>query len=63
MLTQDNKSTSTMTQDNRTAAAMLTQDNKTIGSNLWTSAMFPWTLDFPWSWNATGVLITSDPRH
>ena len=63
MLTQDNKSSSTMTPDNRTSAAMLTQDNKTTAGNLWTSGFFPWQINFPWLWQGNGQIITLDPRH
>lgn len=60
---QDNKSSSTLTQDSRTAVASLTQDSKTLSGNLWSSTIYPWQLDFPWLWEGNGQIITLDTRH
>jgi len=59
---QDNRDSSTMTQDNRTSPASLAQDNKTVAGNFWTSNITPWTLDFPWLWQGNGTFLTLDTR-
>ena len=63
MLTQDNYHTSTMTEDNRTSPALLTQPNKTTSGNLWSATIFPWTLNNPWLWQGNGQVLTLDVRH
>jgi hypothetical protein len=60
---QDSKTTSTLSSDNRTSPAALTQDSKTTGGNLWSSSLFPWQMDFPWLWQGNGQLLTLDTRH
>jgi hypothetical protein len=59
---QNTKSTSTLSANARTSDASLNQNNKTIGNNLWTSAMFPWQMTFPWMWDDNGQLITMQTR-
>lgn len=62
-LVQDNKTSNSLTQDSRTAVTSLTQDSKTTSGNLWSAAVFPWTLDFPWQWSGNGQILTLDTRH
>lgn len=59
---QDSKTSSTLTQDNRTSVGTLTQDSKATGGNLWSSTIFPWQLDFPWLWQGNGQIINMDDR-
>jgi hypothetical protein len=59
---QDNKDSSTMTEDTRTSPSSLTQDDKSIGNSLWSSLMATWQLDFPWQWKGNGQIITLDLR-
>lgn len=61
--TQDNKSSSTLTQDNRDSNSSFTQDNRTIAGSLWTININPWQLDSPWLWQGNGQQVTLDPRH
>mgnify|MGYP003578978615 CR=1 FL=1 len=61
-ITQDNKASSTLTLDNRTAQASLSQDSKTTAGALWSAGIFPWTLDFPWLWENNGAIINMDDR-
>lgn len=63
LLTQDSKSSSSLTQESRVGVGTLTQDSKTTGNSLWSSSMFPWQLDFPWQWLGNGSVITLDTRN
>lgn len=60
--TQDNKTSSTLTQDDRTAVASITQDSKTVGGALWSASMYPWQMEYPWLWEGNGSQLTSDTR-
>lgn len=61
-LTQDNRASSTLTADNRTAVGSLTQDDRATSGNLWSATVFPWLLDFPWLWSGTGHIIDMEDR-
>lgn len=61
-ITQDNKTTTTLTAESRTAVGTITQNARTTSGNLWSSTIFPWTLNFPWQWVGNGQVITLDAR-
>ncbi len=60
---QDTKSTSTLTQDTRTAVGTLSQDDKTSSGSLWSASIQPWLQDFPWLWAGNGQIINLDTRN
>jgi len=61
--TQDSKTVSSLTQENRTAVGTLTQDSKRVTGNLWSATIFPWISTFyPWAWAGNGQIIIQDTR-
>lgn len=61
-ITQDTKTITSLTQENRTGVASLSQDNKTTSGGLWSATILPWALDYPWLWAGNGLGLTLDIR-
>ncbi len=62
--TLDNRNTSTLTADSRSANATFTQDSHSAGAYLWTSTIFPWLSTIqPWLISGGFPILSQDPRH
>lgn len=61
-ISQDTRNAGTFTGDNRQSAASITQDSRATSGNLWSSTIYPWTLDFPWQWTGSGQILNLDDR-